>query len=423
MASKLDMILFGATGFTGKNALKTLKKLAEENGGLTWGVAGRSEQKLKDVLEEMGKLSDNDFSDVPIIIADVKDEESIKQMTAKCRIVLNACGPYRFYGEPVIKACIESGTHHVDISGEPQFLEKMQLKYHEEAKEKGVYIVGACGYDSIPCDMGTCFVSEKFKGTLHSVETYMEGGEEGGPWPGPTINYGTWESAVYGLAHGDELKDLRSKLYATKLPKFKPSLKSRGVIHKNDFNDKWSLPFMGSDRSVVRRSQRYFYEHEKKRPVQINTYFCVDSILTVVGMAILGLVFSVLCKFELGRKWLLDYPHIFSFGHVTKGGPTYEKVEHTLFSITILGQGWDETLAEADDQFTTRPDKKIKARISGRNPGYYATNVMLILSGIMILNEPTKLPSNGGVYPPAAAFARTSMIEKLVENDIKFEVL
>jgi short subunit dehydrogenase-like uncharacterized protein len=88
----------------------------------------------------MGAKAKTDLSHTPIIIADVNDEESLKKMAEKCRIVVNACGPYRFWGEAVIKVCIEAGTHHVDVSGEPQYMERMQLEYNEKAKEKGVII-------------------------------------------------------------------------------------------------------------------------------------------------------------------------------------------------------------------------------------------------------------------------------------------
>lgn len=103
-----------------------------------------------------------DLSSIPIIIADVKDEESLKAMAARAKLIINTCGPYRFFGEPVVKACVEMGAHHVDVSGEPQFLEKTVLDYHKAAEEKGVYIVGACGFDSIPTDIGIVYLEKSF---------------------------------------------------------------------------------------------------------------------------------------------------------------------------------------------------------------------------------------------------------------------
>ncbi|KAK5985145.1 hypothetical protein GCK32_014084 [Trichostrongylus colubriformis] len=115
-----------------------------------------------------------DLKSTPIIIADSSDETSLAEMAKQAKVILNAVGPYRLYGEVVVKAAVENGASHVDISGEPAFLEKMQMLYGEKAKEKGVYVVGACGWDSIPCDMGVNFVKEHFDGDVNHVETFVQ---------------------------------------------------------------------------------------------------------------------------------------------------------------------------------------------------------------------------------------------------------
>lgn len=154
---------------------------------------------------------------------------------------MNCCGPYRFYGEPVIKACINAGTHHVDVSGEPHFMERMQLEYDTLAKEKGVYIISACGFDSIPADIGTIFHEQKFDGEVNSIESYLE--THGKSKGGCGIHYGTWASAVHGIGQMSELRPLRLKLYKTQLPPFEPRLQQRfitpsEIISENKrFND------------------------------------------------------------------------------------------------------------------------------------------------------------------------------------------
>nr|CAD7266755.1 unnamed protein product [Timema shepardi] len=167
-----------------------------------------------------------DLTKVSVIVADVNDESSLLKMAAQTRLVINTVGPYRFYGEAVVKACVASGAHHVDVSGEPQYMERMQLEYHEEAKQKGVYVVSACGFDSVPADLGTIFLVDKFKGDVNSVETYLQSSSKS-EHKGPSIHYGTWESAVYGLAHAGELRPLREKLYPKRLPQMLPKLKPR----------------------------------------------------------------------------------------------------------------------------------------------------------------------------------------------------
>lgn len=95
-------------------------------------------------------------------------------MASKGRVVLNCVGPYRFYGEAVVKACVENGASHVDISGEPQFMERMQLEYNDAARESRVYVVQACGFDSIPADVGIVYLEDQFDGQVNSIETFLD---------------------------------------------------------------------------------------------------------------------------------------------------------------------------------------------------------------------------------------------------------
>ena len=154
-----------------------------------------------------------------------------------------------------MSACVKAGTHHVDISGEPQYLEKMQLKYHDEAKEKGIYVIGACGFDSIPGDVGHIFLNQKMEGDVNDVEMYLKITAPEGV-PGAKINFGTWQSAIHGLAMAHELKPLRKQLYPERLPSLLPKLPKRSALHWSDIVQSYCLPFLGSDRSIMTRTQR-----------------------------------------------------------------------------------------------------------------------------------------------------------------------
>lgn len=116
--SRLDVVIFGATGFTGKYTIKNLVKVAKTK-NFTWGVAGRNKEKLLKTLTDMVG-EDMDISKIPLIIADLENSSSLEEMAKQAKVILNCCGPYRFYGEQVVKACIANKTHHVDVSGEPQ---------------------------------------------------------------------------------------------------------------------------------------------------------------------------------------------------------------------------------------------------------------------------------------------------------------
>lgn len=184
--------------------------------------------------------------------------------------------------------------------------------------------------------------------------------------------------------------------------------------HKNS-KGKWSVPFPGSDRSVVKRSQRYFFENEKLRPIQANTYLVFPSIFFAFFVVLFSAVFLAFSKFQLGRKLLLkvlfpsrigaldniliepscnfQYPKLFSFGFASHEGPTEEQCENTHFSFTFFAEGWNKKLAEPTDAHNEKPNKRMVAKVTGKNPGYGATCISLILCGLTILTESDKMPN------------------------------
>ncbi|XP_008200966.1 saccharopine dehydrogenase-like oxidoreductase isoform X1 [Tribolium castaneum] len=421
-ARNLDIVIFGATGFTGKRCLPLIDKFSKRL-QLTWGVAGRSERKLKEFLDQCGQEIGTSLANIPVIVADVQDQKTLNEMARKARIIINCCGPYSFFGEPVVKACVEEGTHHVDISGEAYYMEAMQLKYHSQAQEKGVYIISACGFDSIPADLGVVFLQKKFNGTLNSAITILDVWEEGEPTPGSTLNFGTWESAVYELGYAGKLRAVRRQLFPNKLPSYAPKLKAKTAPHKNDLVEGWVLPFMGSDQAVIQRSQRLFYEKDSKRPVQAETYFTVKSFMGVLTMSLMGMIFWIFAQFQCGRNLLLKYPEKFSFGFFSRVPPTDEKIEKVRFSTTLYGEGWKDMIPDRNNEYSTPPNKAIAAKVKGKHPGYGATCASLVLAAITVITETDKMPPSGGVYPPGYAFARTSLIEQLDQNEVHFQVL
>ncbi|XP_034936717.1 saccharopine dehydrogenase-like oxidoreductase [Chelonus insularis] len=413
---RLDLIIFGATGFTGKYTVQEAAKFCKMN-PFTWGVAGRNNERLQDIVRKFAPDSGN----IPAIIADIQDEDSLKRMAQKCKIVVNCCGPYRLYGEPVVKACIEGKSHYVDISGEPQFIESMQLKYHKAAQEAGVYIISACGLDSIPCDLGVIFVQKNFNGDVNSVETYLNAWVEG-EYKGPSLHYGTYESVVHGVAEDREINRIRAALYSEKLPSLQPKLRLK-IMHRDSVLKKWSLPFLGVDGFVAYRSQRFLYEKKHIRPAQIQTYVSFKSLLTAISMGFTMILFALMTRFRCGYNLLLKHPRFFSGGLASHEGPDPEILPKTHFSITLKATGWKEKLLNAHSMHSNSPNKEIIARVSGTNPAYGATCTMLMISALMILRESDKMPDNGGVLPPGAAFENTSMIQNLQQNGVSFEIL
>lgn len=375
----------------------------------------------------MGKKSGRDLSKIPIIVADINDDTSLLEMAKTAKVIVNCCGPYSLFGEPVVKACISASTHHVDVSGEAQYMEAIQLKYNDQARDKGIYVVSACGFDSIPQDLGTIFLQENFKGTVNSVESYLRSYMLNKFQPsGALINSGTWESVIRFLADGSKLYGVGPKLFPTPMPRFEPVLKECTVIHKSEVIGscrRWCLPFFGADRAVVERSQRHFYENNNQRPVQTRPYFVFPSILHVIGV-IFGAVFlAIMSKLSFTRELLLKHPKFFSLGIASHDGPNEETSEHSYFEMTFFGQGWKEKFSEHHETINKPTNKKMKVRVIGSNPGYGTTCVAVLLSAKMILKESSKMPGNGGVLPPGAAFKNTSLIKELQKNGFTFEVL
>ncbi|KAM9408404.1 saccharopine dehydrogenase-like oxidoreductase [Pholidichthys leucotaenia] len=413
------LVIFGASGFTGQFVVEEVARTVSEGprGSLKWAVAGRSKQKLDKVLEQAaGVLGKPELRSVDIIVADVEEPDSLAAMCKQAVVVLNCVGPYRFFGEPVVKACVENGAHHIDICGEPQFLEGMQLNYSSQAAEKGVYIIGSCGFDSIPADMGVLYTRDQFKGTLTAVESFLtvNSGPDGG-----CIHDGTWQSAVYGFADGPKLQSLRRKFNHKPLPTVGSKLKRRGNVFYSNEIQQYTVPFMGSDPSVVKRTQRFLVEESQATPVQYGAYAGVGGIGNVMKLMFAGMMFMLLVKFSFGRNLLIKYPEFFSFGLFSKAGPTRKQMEASSFQFAFYGEGY----TEEQDPSQGKPSRKIQTLVLGPEAGYVATPIAMVQAALTILNEPTALPKKGGVYTPGAAFAKTTLIDRLTKHGIQFSVI
>lgn len=430
MAREFDAIVFGASGFTGQYVVEEMAISMEDEGlykrdNLKWAVAGRNKEKIQKALDQVAGQTKFDWvKNVPIIEAQVDDYESILNMCKRTRLIISTVGPYRFFGEPVVKACIEATTDYVDVSGEPQFLESMQLKYFEEAKRKGCYLVSASGWDSIPSDVGATWTKKQFQGDLNGVDIIVDAKSTDAS--GPSLNFGTWHSAIYGYACADELKPLRQKLYRDILPH--PPTKSKYPLRRRPFLTYieevkgYCLPFPGCDRTVVKRSEVFKYNTFKERPMYCETYFRVGTLFNAIALIMALSFFGVLAKFSAGRYLLKKYPRFFSFGAVSTEGVPRKILENRTFSNTIIGYGWDEKLDDVDRQHDDKPTRKIITRVSGPDPGYIGTSRLLVHSGMTLLFDKSHLPAPG-VLTPGACFKDTYLVDRLTKRGIKFEVL
>jgi len=413
-----DIVVFGATGLTGQYVVDEIANTLDGVDNLKWAIAGRNMHKLQKVLSDSSRRTRKDLFEIPIVIADVSNSESLENMAKQSKIVLNCVGPYRFHGANVVKACVNNGSHYLDISGEPQFLEKCQLLYSEEAKKNDVYIVGSCGFDSIPADMGVVYAQNNFKGILNCVEGYLRitAGPEGGH-----AGFATWQSAIHGYAHSKETGLQRKLLYAVPLPKPKHRIAKRANLFFSEDVDNYCLPFPGSDRSVVYRTQRYNNDVLNSHPVQFNAYLRLPSMFYAYFVAFMGVMFGFLSSFSFGRMLLETFPSFFSFGVFTKEGPSLKQIQGTTFSYMLYGKGYDATTIENIE--SDSPQSKITVSVTGPEPGYITTPICLVQCAYILLNEKSNLPKEAGVYTPGAIFAKTSLVDRLTKRNIKFSLV
>jgi len=214
MSRQFDIVIFGATGFTGAlTALALARLLAQRHPALPVGaplrvaLAGRSAARLAALVARVGdEVPAFDASLLSVVIADTTDALSLRAMAASTRVLLSAAGPYRLLGEPVVAACVAERTHYLDVTGEPYFMEKMERDYGEEAARHGVLVVSSCGFDSIPADLGVVFAVEALR-RANCVATEVESFLTLTTGPlGFGAHFATFESAVLGVGSADELR-------------------------------------------------------------------------------------------------------------------------------------------------------------------------------------------------------------------------
>nr|GMD01078.1 probable mitochondrial saccharopine dehydrogenase-like oxidoreductase At5g39410 [Ipomoea batatas] len=202
-----DIVIFGASGFTGKyvvrEALKFLNVPTSPFNSLA--LVGRSPSKVAKALQWASHP--NPPPQIPILTADTTDPISLRRVASQTKILLNCVGPFHLYGEPVVAACVDVGCDYLDITGEMEFVERMEASYYDKAAKKGSLIICGCGYDSVPAVLGMMFNSRQWVSPAapNRVEGYlsMESDKR------VVLNLGTYETMVLAMANKDKLQELR----------------------------------------------------------------------------------------------------------------------------------------------------------------------------------------------------------------------
>jgi short subunit dehydrogenase-like uncharacterized protein len=203
-----DVVIFGASGFTGRYVIReALKFLPPSSSPLrSLALAGRSRDRVAAALRWAAGPG-GAAPDLPILVADASDPASLAALAARARVVLSCAGPFRLHGRQVAAACAAAGADCLDISGEPEFMERVEAEFHEAAAKNGSLIISACGFDSIPAELGFLFHSRQWAppSVPVTVQAYLSLESD----KRIVGNFGTYESAVLGVANAGELQALR----------------------------------------------------------------------------------------------------------------------------------------------------------------------------------------------------------------------
>ncbi|WP_199589770.1 saccharopine dehydrogenase family protein [Lujinxingia litoralis] len=411
---EFDVIVFGATGFTGRLVARYLARHARAG---SWAIAGRSEEKLMELRADLAGES-LEAGGLSMIQADVSDGGSLRALARRARVVCSTVGPYALYGEPVVEACIEEGADYCDLTGEMDWVAEMIERHHEAARHKGVRVVHSCGFDSVPSDLGVLLMQQEAIarwGRPAGQGKYYLWQARGG-FSGGTIASAaeTVERAAGDARVRARLSDPYALYPSGELPG--PDGQPQDLVKYDREIGAWTGPFMMArvNEKVVRRSNAL-------RGFEYGREFTYGEVVRMgpgVGGALggwamtLGLGGMVAgLAFRPGR-WLLKRFVLPKPGE----GPSEQVRKRGCFRTRVYG--WKEV--------GLRGGERVEVEIGAdQDPGYGATSLMLAESA-MLLAEGREAVSGGlprgGVLTPASALGET-LIERLRSAGMIFRVL
>lgn len=404
-----DLILFGATGFTGRLVAEYLLGTGTP---LRWALGGRSAAKLEAVKAELA-VEHPAAAGLPVVVADSLDAEAMARVAADCKVVCTTVGPYDRYGEPLVAACAQAGTHYCDLTGEPQFVRRMIERHEAAAKVSGARIVHCCGYDSIPSDLGTLMVAEAMRAQGAQVrEVRGFAGESKGTFSGGTI--ASMLNILEELRRDPGLREVLGDPYGLNPAGQRqgPDRGDQAGLRYDPDLKMWTAPFVMAsiNTRVVRRS------HALRGSPYGEGFRYSECMSTGRGMqgwlraaAITGGLGGFMAVMALGpTRRLLAERVLPKPGE----GPSKAARDAGFFVFRILGLGEGPDGAEV----------RLLGRIRGeKDPGYGETAKMLGESARCLAEDEAKLPPGGGILTPATAMG-AALIERLRAAGMTFEV-
>ena len=378
-ARSYDLVLFGATGFTGELVARYLSENAPS--GIRWAIAGRNPSKLEALVASFEGAVNPPAGQ---LVADVSDSSSLGVMSKSARVLITTVGPYERYGVPVVEACVDAGTHYVDITGEPGFVSRLVERLHASAKAAKVAVVPCCGFDSIPPDLGAYFTA----GLLPTdapmrIRGYLavKGGFSGG----------TWHSAI-GILAGRPIFGRRSSRPA---PEGSRQVRALDLgFHRNSELGFFALPLPTIDPWIVRRSARALDRYGPD--FRYGHYFRTRSLSKAMALTTGAASLGIMARVPPARSLLLRLKD-------PGDGPSEAARADGFFSLIFAGEAGDQSVV---------------TEVKGGDPASTETAKMLSESALCLALDETR-PQTFGVLTPAVAMG-DALLARLQARQIEF---
>jgi short subunit dehydrogenase-like uncharacterized protein len=384
---KYDVVLCGATGFTGG---LTAHYLAQNGpAGLRWALVGRNRAKLDSVAASLAGI-DSEVGTPDLLEADAADRSALAEVAAATKVAITTVGPYALYGEPLVGACASAGTDYVDLTGEPEFVDRMWALHDAEARRTGARIVHCCGFDSIPHDLGAYFTVQHLpEGVPLTVDGYVRSNAR--------FSGGTYHSAINGFARARQtIAAARERRRSEPRPNGRKIHSARPAIRRDPDLGGWTVPLPTIDGAIIRRSaaalERYgpdftYGHHMVAR--HLGTVAAVSAgVGTVALMAPLPPTRNLLLKLKTPGE-----------------GPSESRRARSWFKVTFVGEGGG---------------RRVVTEVSGGDPGYGETSKMLAESGLCLAFD--ELPRTAGQVTTAAAMG-DMLLTRLQDAGVRFRVV
>ncbi|MFJ7957452.1 saccharopine dehydrogenase family protein [Streptomyces sp. NPDC096319] len=386
VARPYDVVLYGATGFVGELTAEYLAEHAPAE--CRWALAGRSLAKLEALRDRLA-TGRPELAALPLLLADSADPGSLRELAESARVVATTVGPYVWYGEGLVAACAEAGTDYLDLTGEAEFVDLMFVRHDARARETGARIVHACGFDSVPHDLGVYF-------TVRQLPEDVPLRVDGFVRAGAAFSGGTFASALTAFGRGPQiLRAARERrLHEPRLVNRRARAPLGGPRFSSETGT-WALPLPTLDPQVVARSAaalaRYGPDFRYRHYASVKTLPMALGGTAAIGTGVMA------AQLPPVRSWLM--------GRYAAGqGPSAERRARSWFTVRFVGEGGG---------------RRVFTEVSGGDPGYDETARMLAESALCLAFDP--LPKTAGQVTTAVAMG-DALTDRLRAAGIRFRV-